>query len=280
MAMVILFGGGDGGGLYITASGVRPIPPFDPFLRRELKGLASLVSATAQPGGDAERELAQLVNKLSNVAIGQIEAAVGPLDGDVGLVYMDEDGGFRCGSTGKPPVPIPWPPRQMPSFHDLVETGALDQQVVSLVDAATRKGTDVISLLEEPEKTAAELGLSLSERAAGDLRAIAPSRLTEFRDPVDREVVEYFHSVLRDGTRLADWTTRPTEVAKAVGVELSAAAVDRVLAVAGSGSRLDPGTVQNPVAIAVVVGVVIMLVDRPADLEHLAVRDRSRRVKF
>jgi hypothetical protein len=281
MAMVILFGGGDAGGLFITSSGVRPIPPFDPSTLRELRGISSLVAAVnSRAADDDARELAQLVNRAANLAVARVEAVVGPLDEGVGIVFIDDDGGFFCGTTGRPPLPVPWPPRSAPNLEDLIAAGALDEQVLRLVETATARGTNVVTMLEDPLTTARELGVELSQRAARDLQAVAPSRLSELRDPVDTEVVQYFHKVLEDGRYLATWASRPYEVSRAIDVTLSEAAIDRVLAVAGSSSRLGPGAVENPIAIAVVVGIVIMLVDRPAELEHLAVQDRSGREKL
>jgi hypothetical protein len=43
MATVILFGGGDAGGIIISDKGVRGIPPFDPGVLLQLRGVSALV---------------------------------------------------------------------------------------------------------------------------------------------------------------------------------------------------------------------------------------------
>lgn len=280
MAMVILFGGGDGGGLIITAEGVRPIPPFDPLLRRQLRAVANLVNSLPvgrdQPGA---QELGQLANKLANIAVGHIERIVGELDADNGLVYLDDDGGFTCGSTGRPPVPIPWPPRHVPSLDELIGGGLVDPAMLRFVEAASSRGVDVTAMLEDPSRVAREVGVELPERAAGDLRHLAPSRAADFTDPVDSELINFFHRVLEQPERLPTWATKPREVSRAVGVELSNAALDRLAAV-NDNARIGPGAVENPIAVAVAVGIVIMLIDRPAEIEQLAILDRSLGQKF
>jgi len=275
MAMVILFGGGDGGGLIVTAEGVRPIPPFDPLLRRQLRAVANLVNSL--PAGRDEpdaQELRQLANKLANVAVGRVERIVGELDADHGLVYLDDDGGFACGSTGRPPVPIPWPPRRVPSLDELIGGGLVDPAIPRFVEAASSRGIDVTAMLEDPSGVARDVSVELSERAAEDLQRLAPSRAADFTDPVDAELVGYFHRVLEQPQHLPTWAIKPREVSRAVGVELSEAALDRLAAV-NDNARIGPGPAENPIAVAVAVGIVIMLVDRPTEIEQLAIRDRS-----
>lgn len=280
MATVILFGGGDAGGLIITASGVRPLPPFDPSLRRQLRGVANLVQSLEGQSDEPDvRELAQLVNKVANLAVARVEEAVGELDAESGLIYMDDDGGFTCGTTGRPPIPIPWPPHKLPTLNELIGGGLVDPQILRFVEAASSRGTDVATMLDEPERIAREAGVDLSEQAAQDLQRLAPSRVSDFTDPTDAELVQYFHKVLEQPEHLGAWATQPREVSKAVGIELSDAALDRLIAVGGS-ARIGPGPVENPVAVAVAVGIVIMLVDRPAEIEQLAIRDRSIRQKL
>jgi len=86
---------------------------------------------------------------------------------------------------------------------------------------------------------------------------------------------------VEDGQHLSTWATRPFEVSQALGVELSDAAIDRLVAVGSGGIRRPGGEVENPaVVVAVAVGVLIMLVDKPAEFEVLAIRDRSGRANF
>jgi hypothetical protein len=107
MAQVILFGGGDAGGLIITAHGIRRIPPFDPGLRLQLRGVSALTQASGQLQGD--QDFSALVNKLAHHAVARVGAVVGVLDAENSLIFQDDAGGFSCGSTGKPPIPLPHP---------------------------------------------------------------------------------------------------------------------------------------------------------------------------
>jgi hypothetical protein len=75
MAKVILFGGGDGGGIIIGPDGVRPIPPWDPALRRQLRSISALLQAAqGLPDAEVRGELGELVNRLTNLSVTQVEA--------------------------------------------------------------------------------------------------------------------------------------------------------------------------------------------------------------
>src|SRR5262249_50490889 len=147
---------------------------------------------------------------------------VGPLDGEHALIYQDEDGGFACGSTGKPPLPIPWPPPSIPPVRDLIAHGVVNADLVEFLREAHARGTSLIDAFENPPEVAKGIGLPLSGRAEHDLRLLAPSRLNEIKDPTDREIVHFFHKVVEDGRFLRTWATRPFEVARDLGVQLSA----------------------------------------------------------
>lgn len=280
MSQVILFGGGDGGGgILITSNGVRRIPPFDPSIRLQLRGLSALLNGIRLlPNAPAE-EMTALVNRVSNIFIEQVEAVVGPLEGDNSLVYQDEDGGFTCGSTGRPPIPFPWSLESLPSFSDLIASGVLNRDLVDFFSTASEQQMKIIDVLENPAAAATEMDIQLSERTAQDLQRLAPSQLNSISDPVDREVVEFFQKVAEDGRFLSTWATRPYETATRLGANLSDDALDRIL-ISRSSTIIDSGAVMNPVAVAVAVGIVIMLVDRNADQGILGVRDSSGVVKF
>ncbi len=280
MATVILFGGGDGGGLVIGPNGVRPIPPIDPAVLGQAQGLSRLVqAAAAAPGDDSRRELGQLVNKVANLLVPQVESIVGPLDGDQSLVYLDDVDGFVCGSTGRPPIPLPWPPRRVPALRDLVADGAIDGVLLDFLRMASERNIGAADILTRPRELAREFGYEIEEHSLRDLEALSPHRLDRISDPAEREAVAFFHKVVDDGRFLETWATKPAEVAERLGMSLSDAAANRLIT-AGASAYVDPGSVMNPVAIAVVVGVVIMLVDREAVPSRLSVIDRSGRAKF
>ena len=71
MTKVILFGGGDAGGLIIGSNGVRPIPPFDPSIRLQLRGLSALKNGIKCMPENPQtlREMGTLVNRVSNLVV-------------------------------------------------------------------------------------------------------------------------------------------------------------------------------------------------------------------
>lgn len=106
MAKLILFGGGDAGGIMITQNGIKPIPPFDPLLRLRLRGLSLLLH-----GSVGNTQIEALTTKAAHILVNDLQdvAGVGSLEGENSVVYWDVDDGFTCGSTGKP---FPIPPRK------------------------------------------------------------------------------------------------------------------------------------------------------------------------
>lgn len=275
---VILFGGGDAGGLIIGPNGVSPIPPFGPAILRQLKAIAGLLIAERELlGPEQGRQLGSLTNRLSNLVVGQIEAEVGGLAADDGLIYQDDDGGFRCGSTGKPPIPFPWP-AGLPGLNQLFESGALDQATLDFVSAAASAGADVARLISDPSAEAGRVGLELPEATAKHLATLGAIEPESIADPVDREVVAFFRKAVADGSHLKDWASSPFEVAQALDVRLSRAAGDRIIAASGVrfGGR-DPGAVMSPAAVAIVVVIVIVVWDRE---RRIPVEDRSGIEKF
>lgn len=279
MAQVILFGGGDAGGFIISATGVRPIPPFDLGVRLQLRGLSALLAGTTRSLGHPPSEMPTLLQRIAGTVMEEVEGVVGKIDGDHGFVYQDDDGGFSCGSTGKPPIPFPWPALAMPGMRDLLANGVLENDIIDYVTKANEKKIPLTDMLEQPAAVAKRLGIQLSERTVHDLQQLAPSRLASVTDPTEHEIIGFFHKVAADGRYLSTWATRPAEAATALKVRLSDKAFDRILA--GGGSMLfNPGEVMNPIAVAVLVGIVIMLVDRSAQEPVLNVIDRSGMAKF
>jgi hypothetical protein len=104
MAYVVLFGGGDAGGLILTEHGVKPIPPWNPFNLAVLRGLSSLVSARAA-AGKAGKELDAVIDTLHRSVTEAATKDFGSL-GNGGLLFADGDEGVFCGSTGPVHVPI------------------------------------------------------------------------------------------------------------------------------------------------------------------------------
>jgi hypothetical protein len=260
MAQVILFGGGDGGGIIIMANGVRRIPPFDPGLRLELRGVSALTQASMYMRGSQNiQEYDSLVNRLSNHAVGRVEAVVGKLDEENSLIYQDDDGGFICGSTGKPPIPLPHSSPSVPGLGAILSRGVMQPDLLEFVSAANTHKIPLKDVLADPAAVAKRLQFQLSERSVHDLSQLTPANSGKITDPINREIVQFFHKVVDDGRFIDSFASEPVRVSRELAVELSNGALDRLIA---SGSSLrDPGTVENPVAVAIAVGIVIMLVD-------------------
>jgi len=100
---LILFGGGDAGGIYITSDGIKPVPPFDPRVRLQIRGLSALVRGAGAFSPAANREMETHLAKTTHTLVAELQGLVGDLAGENTVVVADNDGdGFSCGSTGKP----------------------------------------------------------------------------------------------------------------------------------------------------------------------------------
>lgn len=107
--MLILFGGGDGGGIYVGADGkVHRIPPWTPDIQVQLKAVNALVALENAHETALTKEATALAERLSTKVIPQITKTIGtPQLGDTSVAFVDGDDGFVCGSTGKHPIPVP-----------------------------------------------------------------------------------------------------------------------------------------------------------------------------
>jgi hypothetical protein len=234
---IILFGGGDGGGLIITEHGIHPIPPFDPGILLNLRAANDMLRASLAVRQDKMRtKVSKSASSLCNLAIEQIEEVLGPLEGNPALIYQDDDGGFSCGSTGKPPIPFPWPVLSIPSVHTYVSAGIVEADLVAVVRAAHAKKIPLTRVFASPEEVAKDLGLTLSAKSAADLRGLAPDKLKAIKNPIEREVVGFFQKVVEDGRFVENWFSRPYEVSKSLEYKLSEAASELILT--GSAGRV------------------------------------------
>jgi len=277
MAKVILFGGGDGGGIRITPNGVEPIPPFDPALRYQLRALSALARAgRLMPEKESTRLLGGVITKLSGAVLTQLEVLTGEIDADNGLIYQDEDGGFTCGSTGKPPIPFPWPVDPRKTVADLVSRGVLNAPAVAFLQQAAERKLDVFTVARDPQAAAKKIGVSLTPEVEGSLLAFNPEK-AKVENPVDQEVIEFYRKVIQDGRFIADWVVNPAAVAERLKVKVSRQALDRIIATRDFGLTQPGGTVMSPAAVAVVVAIVIVLWSREVELPVI---DRSGIVKL
>ncbi|HEY0313691.1 MAG TPA: hypothetical protein VGC56_14510 [Allosphingosinicella sp.] len=106
MAYVVLFGGGDAGGVILTEHGVKPIPPWKPFWLAELRALSALVAARVASGrGKLRRDLDPQIEKLNGAVLEAATHDFGSL-GNGGILFEADGDGVYCGSTGPVHIPI------------------------------------------------------------------------------------------------------------------------------------------------------------------------------
>ena len=106
MAYVVLFGGGDAGGVILTEHGIKPIPPWNALYLGQLKALSGLVSARAAAGPRrADKALDGLIDTLGRMVMDAAVQAFGSL-GSGGLLFSDGDEGVYCSAAGAVHVPI------------------------------------------------------------------------------------------------------------------------------------------------------------------------------
>ncbi len=271
-AKVILFRGGDGGGIRITASGTEPIPPFDPALRLQLQALNALARAgQLMPEKESNRLLGGVTNKLMGAVLTQVEVLVGEIDEDNGLVYQDEDGGFTCGSTGKPPIPFPWPVDPRKTVEDVISRGILDAPTVSFLEQAVKHKLDVFSVARDPQAAAEKIGVSLTPEVEQSLLTFDLDKV-KVEDPLDKEVIKFYKKVVHDGRFINEWIVNPASVAKRLNVKVSQQALDRIVTTRDFGLTQPGGSVMSPAAVAVAVAIVIVLWSHEVDLPVI---DRS-----
>jgi hypothetical protein len=285
MKTVILVGGGDAGGLIITEHGVRPIPPFDPSVRLALRSASAMVNAAANCKDEsAARKMARQATSLSNLAVEVVEKVLGPLAADRAIVYQDDDGGFSCGSTGKPPIPIPWPPSPLPSVTDLLAAGVIETDLVDFLRQARERKLNFIDLFEKPQAVAKKLGITLSEKSANDLHVLAPSKLTAIKDPTDREIIGFFQKVAKDGRYLDTWYREPYEVSQALELSISERALERLVSGGGMAVRRRADDIGPYIAAGIAWAVVCIVIGTVLTPKYRAideiVKDHSGIEKF
>lgn len=286
MKTLMVFGGGAQGALLLTAERVLPIPPLKPELLSSIKAAGRLVHAlAAAPERALQSKLSKMAIGAANLAVEIAEGQYGALNPDRAIIYQSDDGGFTCGSTGKPPIPFPWPPRPIKEPQDLVRQGVIEADVLELIRTAKAGGRDLTQLFEKPAAVAKELGIKLSAKNAEALQLLAPSNLARIKDPVDQEVMKMFHAVLKDGRFTTDWFDRPQAVADMLKVKISEAAIEKIIAVGGRGSladRLSDGGTAIAAGViwaGVCIAIGTLFVGQMNPIDSL-IRDRSGLEKF
>ena len=101
MMQVILFGGGDAGGIYIDANGkVHRIPPFDPYAASLTRAFASLVTAESYARGSNEKEAAAFADQVQESFVAHVERSIGASVGAAGIVYDDPTAASSAAMAG------------------------------------------------------------------------------------------------------------------------------------------------------------------------------------
>lgn len=224
-----LFIYGERGAVLITEAGSRRLPPFGVSIQKQLKSLNELVHAAHYEIGSEKQNIQQQVNRLSNLVVGALEDIVGPLDPEAGVVYDDVEGGFTCGSTGKPPIPLPPEPLPYAGVGELLERGVVDTDMVEFLSKVQAKGIDQLEAFENPSKVAEELGVKISLRTEHDLNALASSKINEIDHEEIKELLEFLHHVIKDGRFIDDWMARPAHVADELGFALGARTLEEIM---------------------------------------------------
>jgi hypothetical protein len=113
---------GNGIGIVISEKGIKIIPPCDPQLLAALQAIAGIQGAHKALPAELQREASAFSGKLGGHAFAVAQKAAGErLDAEGGVVFYDAEDGFTCGSTGKPPIPLPQPGQI--AFRSPVVTG-------------------------------------------------------------------------------------------------------------------------------------------------------------
>lgn len=104
--MLVLFGGGDGGGIYIGPDGkIHRIGPWSPDAMAELRAANRLVQAARLSRAVPAAEVNALAQRLVAKALPEVAKGLATAEGG-GFAFLEEDGGF-CGTVvpGHPPIP-------------------------------------------------------------------------------------------------------------------------------------------------------------------------------
>jgi hypothetical protein len=262
-------------------SGVRPIPAFEAPVRLALDAAwAAVRAATESRDTRSQGKMAKLATSLSNLAVAEVEQVLGPLDPDRAVVFFGDDGGVVLSASGKPPIPFPWPAQEL-AAKDYVARGLVQQDLVDVVQQAAAANMPLLDVFESPAAIAAQLKLPLSDKSAKELQMLAPSRLDQIKDPLDREITAFFQKVVADGRYIGSWQKRPYEVVKQLKLTISDEALERLASGGAPTVFLNQAPSLHPViivaaAIVVIIGITVVLT---RDSIQVPVNDRSGKSK-
>lgn len=199
MSTVVLLDGGDAGGLVVDDNGIQPIAPFGVALRNELQAIAKLVSAVEGDACNAKRDLLiRLMTELSTAAVESVQHEVGEIERHHGLVYTEDGGGFICGSTGLPPIPLPWPLADPPAVKRWTRCDLVGTDPLGAVPTAAERRLFIVPLVRDPVHEGQRLDRHVSKCATTQIRRLRLGDPSKLDDPIDREIVEFFHKSVGD----------------------------------------------------------------------------------
>ena len=110
--MLVLFGAGDGAGIVIDTRGrVRRVGPFAPDAVAVLKAAVAVLHARERvvERRDRARDLEAVAERLTASIVPRLSAGAGLDDDGHAVMFLDRDGGFVCGTSGRHPLPMPAP---------------------------------------------------------------------------------------------------------------------------------------------------------------------------
>lgn len=266
MANYVLIGA-SGEGMQIRGTGDRVAAIVPPAVLRNLQAIGSLLSAKDAVAEVAANQLVKMATEINHsVRIGLEQSF--EIDDNTVITFVNPEGGFVCGSTGQPPLPLPVSPSWLDSQKgralrgiggDLLKAYGLDEDAALFLREAIERKADVRNLFLEPERAAADAGVQLSPEVSRQLEFI---RKGEGRmSGPEAEVLEFVNRVVKDGRHIREWAVEPRETAKQLGVRVS----DEAFQMIENGINVDMRNIlggrtpHNPEVASSVIGIVITI---------------------
>ena len=149
-----------------------------------------------------------------------------------------------------------------------METYLIDKKTINfLEDARNQTGElkQLGELLSSPKDFAKKYSIALPkpvEKNLLELGKINESKGYKPDDPINKEIMSFFNKVLIDGRFIEEWTVKPENVAKQLGITVSKEAIERITSLRFS-ELVNIAFINDPSQInksALVIVIVIVLV--------------------
>ncbi|MDD2636908.1 MAG: hypothetical protein PHW82_15555 [Bacteroidales bacterium] len=149
-----------------------------------------------------------------------------------------------------------------------METYLIDKKTIGFLEES-RNHTGELKQLSEvissPKDFAKKHSIALPkpvEKKLLELGKINESKGYKPDDPINKEIMSFFNKVLIDGRFIEEWTQKPENVAKQLGITVSREAIERITSLRFS-ELVDVAYINDPSLInksAIVIVIVIVLV--------------------